>query len=277
MADGYFSEPCLDLDYTTERMVPGRTDYKTFWEHIFRYRFAIRYARGKRVLDIACGEGYGCAALLKGGATSVIGIDISEDVCEHARNKYGVDARQARADALPLPDGSVDLVVSFETIEHVPDPGLFIDECFRVLVRGGTLIMSTPNKVAFEAAGKRSEYHLSELTELQFTSILRQRFNHAQYYCQEPLSVAWWSLRSFAALTSPWHNIRGFWGTRTLLLKALYPYITPEETDRYQIAPVSCILRRTMPVARFVNPYEVRRRISLIREEPVFLVAVARA
>jgi 2-polyprenyl-3-methyl-5-hydroxy-6-metoxy-1,4-benzoquinol methylase len=61
----------------TERMVPEEAHARTFWEHIGRYRFARDFVRGRRVLDIACGEGYGAAALARAGAASVIGIDVS--------------------------------------------------------------------------------------------------------------------------------------------------------------------------------------------------------
>src|SRR4051794_25160393 len=133
------------LDNTGERMVPEASNGGTFWEHIERYRFSLPYVRGKRVLDIACGEGYGSAALLKGGAKAVTGVDVAEEACAHAREKYGVNAIVGSAEAIPLPDASVDVVVSFETIEHVPNMNAFMAECHRVLVPGGRIIISTPN------------------------------------------------------------------------------------------------------------------------------------
>ena len=72
--------------------------------------------------------------LQRAGAKHVIGVDISEEVCLHARRKYGLDARSGSAERIPLPDSSVDVVVSFETIEHVSDPNSFLDECVQVLV-----------------------------------------------------------------------------------------------------------------------------------------------
>src|SRR5687767_6601798 len=99
-------EDCMED--TGERMLPETTSAVTFWEHIYRYRFAARFVRGRRVLDIACGEGYGAAALLRAGAASVIGVDISEEACEHARQKYGIDARPGSAEQIPLPSQAVD-------------------------------------------------------------------------------------------------------------------------------------------------------------------------
>lgn len=109
----------------TERMLPDEAHARIFWEHIARYRFAKDFVRGKRVLDIACGEGYGAASLAKAGAASVIGVDIASEVCEHARRKYGLDARAGDAQSIPVQDRSIDLVVSFETIEHVDAPDCF--------------------------------------------------------------------------------------------------------------------------------------------------------
>src|ERR1700722_8417852 len=125
------TNPAMQLvldDNGGERMVPESADTLTFWEHIYRYGFALHYVPGKRVLDIACGEGYGAASLQKAGAAQVIGVDVSESACSHARGKYGIDARVGSAEKIPLPDKSVDVVVSFETIEHVRDPGRFLDE-----------------------------------------------------------------------------------------------------------------------------------------------------
>src|SRR5579864_1905821 len=86
------------LENSGERMVPEVSGGYTFWEHVYRYAFACRFVRGKRVLDIACGEGYGAAALMKAGATRVVGVDISEEVCRHACNRYGLEAKQGTAE-----------------------------------------------------------------------------------------------------------------------------------------------------------------------------------
>ena len=82
------------LPDTGERMVPEKTASATFWEHVERYRFAAKYVGGKDVLDVACGEGYGSAGLLKAGAKSLVGVDVaSGEAAAHARAKYGIDAK----------------------------------------------------------------------------------------------------------------------------------------------------------------------------------------
>ena len=183
-----------DIEYT-ERMLPDEAHARVFWEHIARYRFAKDFVHGKRVLDIACGEGYGSAGLLKAGAVSVIGVDISPDICEHARRRYGVDTRMGDAQTIPLPDQSIDLVVSFETIEHVDSPVTFLDECTRVLVPEGMLIVSTPNRPVYSSDGRQNPFHRMEFDANEFIGLLRARFRSVRLYTQFNHSAAWWSSR----------------------------------------------------------------------------------
>ena len=157
-----------DVTHYTERMVPEHAHARIFWEHVARYRFAKDFVNGKRVLDIACGDGYGAAALAKAGAASVAGVDISAEACEQARRKYGLDARVGDAQAIPLPAQSIDVVVSFETIEHVDDPAVFLRECARVLVPDGLLIVSTPNRPVYSGDGRRNPFHQLEFDENEF-------------------------------------------------------------------------------------------------------------
>src|SRR5512143_200188 len=107
-----------DLPFTGERFLPAVTG-EIAHEHWHRYAFARRFVAGRRVLDVACGEGYG-SALLADVAADVIGVDVSPDAVAHARATYGgrrgLRFEAASATALPLPDGAVDAVVSFETL-----------------------------------------------------------------------------------------------------------------------------------------------------------------
>ena len=169
------------LDFTGERMVPEHTPANVFWEHFYRYRFATRFVKDKRVLDIACGEGYGTAALKNAGTASIIGIDVSQEACEHAQAKYGIDARIGQAENIPLPSQSVDVIVSFETIEHIERPEAFIAECVRLLVSGGILIISTPNREVHGEEGSGNPFHCSEMTEEEFVSLLSSRFSLQTY------------------------------------------------------------------------------------------------
>jgi cyclopropane fatty-acyl-phospholipid synthase-like methyltransferase len=108
-----------ELPFDGERFIPGM-DGALELEHVHRYALAKKLAAGKIVLDIASGEGYG-SRMLAGVAARVIGVDISDDAIAHARQTYrapNLEFRTGSCAAIPLEDRSVDLVVSFETIEH---------------------------------------------------------------------------------------------------------------------------------------------------------------
>jgi SAM-dependent methyltransferase len=255
----------------TERMLPAEAHARIFWEHIGRYRFAKDFVPGKKVLDIACGEGYGAAGLARAGAASVIGIDISPDVCDHARRKYGIDARAGDAQAIPLPDRSIDLVVSFETIEHVDDPAAFLGECARVLLPQGMLIVSTPNRPVYSSQGRQNPYHRIEFDEREFVELLRSRFVVVRLYTQFPRSAAWWSPRSLAAERSPWLRIKGYWRLSSWICPAIRSHVVPALRDRAD----EMILASDRFPASLVNPYIVRPLSRDSREQPYILVAVA--
>ena len=127
------------LAATGERLVPDQQHGELVHaEHLARYRLAAQLARGRRVLDAASGEGYGSAILAAAGATSVTGIDLDRDAVDHAGARYGLNFEVADVAALPFPEASFDVVVSFETIEHVPDAVAALREFRRVLAPRGT-------------------------------------------------------------------------------------------------------------------------------------------
>jgi ubiquinone/menaquinone biosynthesis C-methylase UbiE len=177
------------LPFTGERFVPG-VPGEIWSEHWHRYHFAARWAEGQRVLDVACGEGYG-AALLARSAQSVVGADISREAVAHARSEYASLANLSFVEApctrLPLADASIDLAVSFETVEHIAEQEAFLDELARVLAPGGVLLISSPNKV--EYSDKRSfanEFHVKELYRDEFERLLKRRFAALDWYGQKP-------------------------------------------------------------------------------------------
>lgn len=118
-----------------------------YWgEHAARYIFALPYVGGRSVLDIACGTGYGLA-ILKGTAGQMVGVDIDIEAAREARAECDDRTAVLLSDGLmlPFPDGSFDVVTSFETLEHLHRRGEFLAELRRILRPGGTLILSTPN------------------------------------------------------------------------------------------------------------------------------------
>jgi SAM-dependent methyltransferase len=263
------------MEDTGERMVPETSGAATFWEHIYRYRFATRFVPGRRVLDIACGEGYGSAALLRAGAASVIGIDLSEEACGHARRKYGIDARIGSAECIPLPTGSIDVIASFETIEHVESPAAFLDECLRVLAPSGTLVLSTPNREAFQELGSQNPFHCSEMTEKEFLALLAPRFARWELYTQRPKRAAWWSACSLAVESSPWLGGRGFARVRSLFAP-LCPEFRGHVDAELRQRTVDLVLARENRLVAPLNPYVIRRRSSQGSEKPYYFLAVAR-
>lgn len=264
------------LAYTGERMVPEKADPYTFWEHIYRYRFAAQFVKGKRVLDIACGEGYGAAALQKAGAASVIGIDVSPDACVHAHHKYGLDARVGDAQNIALDKASVDVVVSFETIEHISQPGKFLDECARVLAPGGMMIVSTPNRDAYHKNEPHNPFHLKELNEAEFVELLNARFKKTRIFTQRPEFAACWSPRSLSSERSFWWKLPAFGRLRWMLqLRCCREIADQNALDQARNYPIQAIVDGQPRLSHLANPFSVRRKAASARELPFYVLAVA--
>ncbi|HGL4256621.1 glycosyltransferase [Burkholderia dolosa] len=174
------------MEYTGERFVPDQHGNIEL-EHLHRYLCAASVCVDRDVLDIASGEGYG-SSLLAGVARSVIGVDIAQDAVMHAQQRYRADNLQYRtgsAAAIPLDNASVDVVVSFETIEHHDQHDEMMVEIKRVLRPGGFLIMSSPDKRVYsEIPGFSNPYHVKELTRDEFIGLLGRYFRRSAIYGQ---------------------------------------------------------------------------------------------
>jgi 2-polyprenyl-3-methyl-5-hydroxy-6-metoxy-1,4-benzoquinol methylase len=167
------------MDATLDMFDEKRRDF-----HLDRYRFAATRIEKQRVLDCACGTGYGVRVLCEqGNAAHVIGVDIAPASVDYARQNHGVGSVVylcASADRLPLADGSVDVLTSFETIEHVPDDRALIEEFQRVLRSNGRLIISTPNQWPLADA----PFHVREYDRQSFLAALEPRFDCLELYNQ---------------------------------------------------------------------------------------------
>ena len=184
------------MSHEKERYVPGDAG-EIWYEHWHRYHFALPLARGRRVLDAACGEGYG-TALLATHASHATGVDVSADVVAAARRRYGntpnIEFRAARCEATGLADASVDLVVSFETIEHIADPAALAQEAARVLAPGGLFLVSTPNKSVYsDERDYRNPFHAHEMERSEFEKMLAARFERVTIFAQrvDSYSAIW--------------------------------------------------------------------------------------
>lgn len=181
-ADGNFAlpRPAKALPATGERMT-SEIEGQTAFEHFHRYCVARDICIGKDVLDVASGEGYG-AALLAGVARRVVGVEIDTTCISHARAAYvatNLEFIEGNAQALPLPDATFDVVVSFETLEHVRDQSAFFGEVQRVLRPGGVLMVSTPDREVYSALGQPvNPFHVLELSRSEFDKLLSAFFAH---------------------------------------------------------------------------------------------------
>lgn len=189
-----FEESNEKTTFTGERVVPNDTPYYIFQEHINRYHFASSLTNNKVVLDVACGMGYGSDYLIKNGAKKVIGLDISEESIIFAKNSYkNSNLTFIEGDAatkLPFEDDYFDVVVSFETIEHIKEYKNFLNECKRVLKTGGVFICSTPNKrYTSEILKKSNPYHIIEFYPEDFQNLINEHFFSTKLYGQININV----------------------------------------------------------------------------------------
>ncbi|OGS99146.1 MAG: hypothetical protein A3F73_03760 [Gallionellales bacterium RIFCSPLOWO2_12_FULL_59_22] len=176
-----------DLDWTGERFLPGLGGNLAL-EHYHRYAFSRALARSKRVLDIACGEGYG-SDMLAEVASNVTGIDIAAETIAHARATYrrmNLNFLQGACTSINLPDASIDLAVSFETLEHHAEHDLMLSELRRVLATNGMLIMSTPDKAHYSNdPNYHNEFHVLELRAEEFIALISRHFPYAVFLGQK--------------------------------------------------------------------------------------------
>ena len=201
------SDSASSMEFTGERFTPECVR-EIWYEHWHRYAFARAFARGKRVLDAACGEGYG-SALLSDVATSVTGIDISETSVAHAKARYGTrpNLRFERGDCtrLDLPENAFDTIVSFETLEHVEAQDELVAGFARILTADGTLIISSPDKKTYsDDRGFSNEFHVRELYRDELTDLLKIHFPHVRLYGQKLLfqSAIWNLERTLATVAA---------------------------------------------------------------------------
>jgi ubiquinone/menaquinone biosynthesis C-methylase UbiE len=180
------------MEFTGERFVP-QLDGNIKYEHLHRYALAMELAKGRSVLDIASGEGYGSALLAK-DAASVMGVDIDVESVDHARLRYGhlpnLNFLVGSCDAIPLADTSVDVVTSFETIEHHNKHEEMMQEIKRVLSADGLLIISSPNRLVYsDEQNQINPFHVKELYYQEFLDLLKRYFQHVNI-CGQKLAIS---------------------------------------------------------------------------------------
>lgn len=152
--------------------------------HIDRYKFALEYTENKVVADIACGTGYGSEIIaIEGKAKKIYGIDISEETIMYAKDIHGnpnIEFICTSADDTKLRSNSIDILVSFETLEHVLDERKLLSEFYRILKPDGLLLISTPNEWPLEIAKHHHKYYNFP----EFKRVLSEKFNILDIYNQ---------------------------------------------------------------------------------------------
>jgi SAM-dependent methyltransferase len=169
------------LILTGERTLPGIPE-ENYWfqRHLVAYEYLLPLVKGKSVLDLGCGEGYG-VDLLATCAAEAVGVDLAPEALYHARRTYlRANLRFLYMDIneLELEDDSYDVVCSLQVIEHLHDTRRFMREILRVLKPDGICVLSTPNKSIISPGRETpiNPFHIREYDYPQFVSFMREYF-----------------------------------------------------------------------------------------------------
>jgi len=167
----------VTLPLTGERTVPGIAE-ENYWfrRHEAAYLHLIGHCADAVVLEAGCGEGYG-AQLIRTVARRVIALDYDELTSRHVARAYPrLNVLRGNLAALPVRDGGVDVVANLQVIEHLWDQEGFLAECRRVLRPGGTLIVTTPNRLTFSPGQDTplNPFHTRELAPSELDEMLRE-------------------------------------------------------------------------------------------------------
>lgn len=172
---------------TGERLIPEYNKGTDFlYEHLARYLFSSQFVKGKKVIDVGCGVGYGSKILkIYGKAKTVDAIDISRNSIKYAKKHYysknifyNIDNAEK---LLTVQNNNMDVAVSFELIEHLKHPRIFLKQIKRVLKKNGLFIFSTPNKYTYP---KGNPYHIKEYYPEELKQLLKNYFINVDYYYQ---------------------------------------------------------------------------------------------
>jgi ubiquinone/menaquinone biosynthesis C-methylase UbiE len=180
------------MKWTGERLVTDMSLGSGVVDHLHRYALTLNFIKNKIVIDIACGEGYG-SNLMSKYALKVTGVDISEEAVLHATKKYesnNLDFKTGAADKIPLDDHSVDVVVSFETLEHHDKHKEMMTEVKRVLKKDGVFIISTPEKENYQKVDPNNIFHVKELNLQEFHELISEYFQFSKVFHQKFLNAS---------------------------------------------------------------------------------------
>jgi ubiquinone/menaquinone biosynthesis C-methylase UbiE len=177
------------MEFTGERFVPQLSGWLAL-QHYHRYYFVVNHIdlKEKVVLDLACGEGFGSEILSK-SSKYVYGVDVSDETIEHSKKTYckpNLKFLVGEAASIPLDNNSIDVIVSFETLEHHNQHSEMMQEIKRVLNITGILVISSPDKGFYEKHlfGNRNKFHVKELYYEEFVKLINEYFNNCKFFIQ---------------------------------------------------------------------------------------------
>lgn len=266
----------MELEPTGERMIiesyqSSPEDYAIYLMHVATYRFAEQHTRGKRVLDFGCGSGYG-AALIAESAASVVGVDVEEEAVAYARSHFSRDKlsyhRVSPDGSLPFADGSFDTVLSFQVLEHIPEPTAYLASIRRVLTPNGILVLATPDRSTRLLPLQRpwNRWHVHEYGAAELKRLLSRHFARVEVLgmtaCHDLLDI---ELRRASKVK--WLSL---------------PFTLPFLPDRFRITMLNLVHRLRGPGVATGERREYPWTISDIRIDKdatpsVNLVAIAEA
>ena len=177
----------LEVKKFAERWIPGLFPGKIEQEHVQRYELASSFVNNKTVLDIACGCGFGSYCLAeKGNAKSITGCDINESAVMYGNYKYAHEKiNRVVGDAEKfLQPGSFDVIISFETIEHLKNYRNFLENMSLSLKENGIFFVSTP-VVLKTTKENQNPHHFIEWSFADFQSMIAKYFSIKEIYIQD--------------------------------------------------------------------------------------------
>jgi 2-polyprenyl-3-methyl-5-hydroxy-6-metoxy-1,4-benzoquinol methylase len=209
------------LALTGERTLPDVPE-ENYWyrRHEIVYEWVAQRVKGLRVVDMACGEGYGSAILARAGAANVVGVDANPEAHEHARLRYTAPNLRFARDLVQTFDEPCDAVVFLQTIEHVEDAGAVLEHFKALTSDTGTAYVSTPNVLTLAPPGEQRsgnpwhvhEYRAQEFRELceaQFASVELLGLHHARKLRLHELAIRharWDDVHARLRLTKPFYD-----------------------------------------------------------------------
>jgi SAM-dependent methyltransferase len=207
------------LELTGERTLPDVPE-ENYWfrRHLVVYEWIARRVGGKRVIDMACGEGYG-SDVLAGAEASVVGVDANPEAHEHARLRYVRPNLRFERDLVESFSEPCDAVVFLQTIEHVEDPGAILEHFRSMTGEGGTVYVSTPNLLTLAPPGAEKSdnpWHLKEYRADEFRELCETHFDrvellglfHARKLRAHEIAIGlgWDRVHSALRLTKPFYD-----------------------------------------------------------------------